>query len=61
MEKRVRMRAKFWTAGLTVGFVICRWQDALALTKEEAIENCRATVGRPIVQSCMAGGRGNSR
>ena len=61
MEKRVRMRGKFWTAGLTVGFVICRWQDALALTKEEAIENCRAAVGRPIVQACMAGGRGDSR
>jgi len=31
----------------------------LALTKEEAIENCRATIGRPIVQACMRGGGGN--
>jgi CHAT domain-containing protein len=34
---------------------------ALALTKEAAIENCRMTVGRPIVQACMraSGGPGS--
>jgi CHAT domain-containing protein len=32
---------------------------ASALTKEAAIENCRNTVGRPIVMACMRGG-GNS-
>ena len=34
--------------------------SALALTKEAAIENCRMTVGKPIVQACMraAGGGG---
>ena len=29
---------------------------ALALTLQEAIEQCRQSVGRPIVQSCMGGG-----
>ena len=32
---------------------------ASALTKEAAIENCRNSVGRPIVMACMRGG-GNS-
>lgn len=32
---------------------------ALALTKEAAIQNCRARVGKPIVMSCMRGGEGN--
>ena len=32
---------------------------ASALTKEAAIENCRMSVGRPIVMACMRGG-GNS-
>ena len=45
------------------GFVLCLTvagaPDAWSLSKEEAIENCRATVGRPIVQSCMRGGSGN--
>ena len=33
--------------------------SAAALTKEAAIENCRMTVGKPIVQACMQaqGGR----
>jgi CHAT domain-containing protein len=29
---------------------------AFALTKEAAIENCRMTVGKPIVMACMRGG-----
>jgi CHAT domain-containing protein len=35
--------------------------QASALTMQKAIENCRATVGRPIVQTCMRGqgGSGN--
>ncbi len=32
--------------------------SAAALTKEAAIENCRTTVGRPIVQACMHAGGG---
>src|SRR5260221_9418555 len=31
----------------------------LTLTKEAAIEECRNTVGRPIVQGCVRGGGGN--
>ena len=32
---------------------------AFALTKEAAVENCRITVGKPIVMACMqaSGGR----
>ena len=32
---------------------------ALALTKEAAIERCRMTVGRPIVQACFRAGGGS--
>jgi tetratricopeptide (TPR) repeat protein len=32
---------------------------AFALTKEAAIENCRMSVGRPIVMACMRGGGGS--
>ena len=32
---------------------------AFALTKEQAIENCRATVGSPNVQACMQGKSGD--
>src|SRR6516225_7288407 len=32
---------------------------AFALTKEAAIERCRMTVGRPIVQACMRSGGGS--
>ncbi len=33
--------------------------QGLALTKEKAVEDCRNSVGRPIVQNCMRGGGGN--
>ncbi len=32
---------------------------ASALEREQAIENCRSTVGKPIVMACLAAGRGN--
>jgi len=35
--------------------------SAAALTKEAALENCRMTVGRPIVQACMHSGGGADR
>jgi CHAT domain-containing protein/tetratricopeptide (TPR) repeat protein len=35
--------------------------SAAALTKEAALENCRMTVGKPIVQACMHGGGGVDR
>jgi CHAT domain-containing protein len=34
-------------------------QQATSLTQEQARENCRNTVGRPIVQACMRGGGGS--
>jgi CHAT domain-containing protein/tellurite resistance protein len=45
--------------GLTLGLAIAGRQNAFALTKEDALENCRATVGRPIVQACIRGGGGS--
>jgi CHAT domain-containing protein len=33
--------------------------SAFALTKEAAVERCRMTVGRPIVQACMRAGGGS--
>ena len=35
--------------------------SAAALTKEAALENCRMTVGKPIVQACMHSGGGADR
>jgi len=42
----------FWFTGMDAAF---------ALSQEAAIENCRMSVGRPIVQACMraSGGRGS--
>ncbi len=62
-----RIEAARWTAiGQAVaGCVVwVLWSavagtPALALTKEAAVENCRAKVGRPIVQSCMRSGQGD--
>ena len=34
--------------------------SAAALTKEAAIENCRMSVGKPIVQACMRAGGGHA-
>jgi CHAT domain-containing protein len=45
-------------ATLLVAFVVGSC-PAAALTLEQARENCRATVGRPIVQACRQGGRGD--
>jgi CHAT domain-containing protein len=46
---------------LALGFLIGSAGSAFALSKEAAIESCRMTVGRPIVQACMraSGGAGN--
>lgn len=53
------MRQKVWTIGLTFGLALVGGQASLALTKEDAVENCRATVGRRIVEACIS--RGESR
>jgi len=44
-------------AALVLALVAGGSNAALALTKEEAVEKCRATVGHPMVQACMAGRR----
>src|SRR5258706_10837409 len=42
--------------------VLAGSEPASALSKEQAIENCRQTVGAPIVRACMQGmGRGGDR
>ncbi|MDN4983242.1 CHAT domain-containing protein [Bradyrhizobium arachidis] len=47
---------------LLVLAVLLGWTgSAAALTKEAAFENCRMTVGRPIVQACMRAGGGADR
>jgi CHAT domain-containing protein len=43
-------------AGLALLLASSGAQLALALTKEQALENCRNTVGRPFVMSCIRGG-----
>ena len=43
---------------LTLAILLGSTGSAAALTKEAAIENCRMTVGRPIVQACMQAGGG---
>jgi CHAT domain-containing protein len=50
---------KYKLAGFALGMALAVMQQASALTKEAAVENCRNTVGRPIVQSCMRGGGGD--
>jgi CHAT domain-containing protein len=48
-------------AGCIVGTLLFAWfgTAAHALTKDAAIENCRETVGRPIVASCVQSGQGS--
>ena len=43
---------------LVLAVVLGSAGPAAALTKEAAIENCRMTVGKPIVQGCMRAGGG---
>ena len=50
-------------AGLIALFAVLTGSEpASALSKEQAIENCRQTVGSPIVRACMQGmGKGGDR
>ena len=43
----------------TVLFLLFDGAPASALELNQAIENCRSTVGKPIVMACMQGGGGN--
>ena len=47
------------TAGIILIVMSVVADRAAALTIEQARENCRATVGRPIVQNCMRSGGGD--
>jgi tetratricopeptide (TPR) repeat protein len=54
--------ASFSFSTIFIGAVVASvfgLETASAQTKDAALENCRQTVGRPIVQGCMQGGRGN--
>src|SRR5262249_10515969 len=45
--------------GIAVAVTLIAFEQALALTREQALEQCRETIGRPIVQACMrAHGKG---
>jgi CHAT domain-containing protein/tetratricopeptide (TPR) repeat protein len=46
-------------AGLVVLDILMSVSPVTALTIEQARENCRASVGRPIVQNCMRSGGGD--
>lgn len=56
--RRSVLRRRIQGLGAACAFFIST-VSAFALTKEAAIENCRMTVGRPIVQECMRGGGGS--
>ena len=44
--------------GLALPVLFASTNSAMALSQEQALETCRETVGRPIVQACMQGMRG---
>ena len=47
-----------WRAGLALALAVIGAQHALALTKQQAFETCRTTVGHAFVKSCIRGGGG---
>ncbi len=47
---------RIWLAGLALVLISAGAREALALSLEQAREDCRASVGRPFVQQCMHGG-----
>ena len=61
-HKSVVCRTRFSFLSMFIGVLVAsfsRMETAAALTKEAALENCRQTIGRPIVQGCMKAGGGN--
>jgi len=50
---------RIWLAGLALVLISAGGRDALALSLEQAREDCRSSVGRPFVQQCMHGGNGD--
>jgi CHAT domain-containing protein len=61
IERRLPSRCRGASRVLAVCLLVGSTEAAFALSKEAAIENCRMTVGKPIVQACMraSGGAGN--
>ncbi len=55
----MRRATRTGLAGLALALLLAAGQAAFALTQDQARENCKATVGRPFVQACMHGGRGD--
>ena len=50
---------KICLAGLATGLALAAAQPAFAaMSKEQAVEQCRATAGHAFVQACMAGNKG---
>jgi CHAT domain-containing protein len=47
---------QIWRATLALLLASLCGQQALALTKQDAVENCKKTVGHPFVVSCIHGG-----
>src|SRR5215212_9077480 len=59
MTSSDRIRISGSVAALVLLGTLWGTGPGLTLTKEAAIEDCRNSVGRPIVQGCMRGGTGN--
>src|SRR5262247_267755 len=51
-EKHHR-RLPLLDVGIAVAVTLIAVEQALALTREQALEQCRQTIGRPIVLTCM--------
>jgi CHAT domain-containing protein len=49
---------RIWLAGLALLLASAGVRPAMALSQEQAIEDCRNSVGRPFVQQCMGGNKG---
>src|SRR3984893_11286033 len=61
IERRLVSRSRDACPILLITLLVGSAQSAFALSKEAAVENCRMTVGRPIVQACVraSGGAGS--
>jgi CHAT domain-containing protein len=61
IERRLVSRFRDACPALLIILLLGSAQSAFALSKETAVENCRMSVGRPIVQACMraSGGAGS--
>ncbi len=58
LEDGLRFRATVMACAALASVSLLR--PALAASHEQIVENCKQTVGRPIVQECMGGRRGDT-